>query len=596
MKIRMAIIISLVAIIGYAGGSAAKNDPFSPAKDLPRGALVYVQFADLPALIKRWKESPVSAKYLESRSFHDLANRHLGLKLASRWQEFSKASGFPLDLETVAGFADGRASIAIYDIGKLDLVFIAPVSDELFAATQLVQNRTRFEEEDRGHGLTAYRVAVEADRGRQKQEILFTHVKGRLIVATSEKLLARTIANVVGRSSKDRLSDEPAFSRLSERITPHLATLWVDQAALNKDYYFKRYWLMKDVTKLNNVRAGIFDLSIEDEKVSESREFLLATPEQPKTVSVADGRELLSHVPDDAALYQMSAANNANVDDAVKLVVGIPAHSTKASERTTIDSFFRDNSEYYIDEGRFGNLDSDFDQNIDDEPDDSPEIRNAIKAFNIAPIMAPTRPSALLLISQPKMLAKPLVAEFNYAAVLRLGNPAAFDRNAFESAIRDGLMERVMIPKAAKIPGWTTQSDSHFEFRELSLPMLDGKISYAVVEGVLYLANNRDLLEEIQQAKNSRSGENIDKAFSDWQVLDVNQSREQFDQLFDRLQRSNSDDFFTGNIDSLIATVPEAERVETKRFTSNIFTHEDVTIHLIGTHSSDLSKDTSGAN
>lgn len=592
----MAVVISMVAMIGYASGSAAKNDPFSPAKDLPRGALVYVQISDLPALIKRWKESPVSSKYLDSLNFRDLANRHLGLKLASRWQEFSDAAGFPFDLETVAGFADGRASIAIYDIGKLDLVFIAPVSDELFAVTKLAQNRSRFEEEDLGDDITAFRVAVEADRGRQKQEILFTHLRGRLIVATSEKLLAKTIANVIGRSSKDRLSDEPTFSRLSDRVTPHLATVWVDQAGLNDDYYFKRYWLMKDTAKLKNVRAGIFDLSIDDGKVTESREFLLDTPEQPQSVSIADGRELLSHVPGDTALFQMNSANNANVDDAIKVVLEIPANVAKASERTTTHSFFRDDSVYYLDEGRFWSLGSDFDQNIDDQPDDSDEIVDEVAAFQIAPTLAAARPTALLLISQPKMQAKPLFAEFNYAAVFRLGAAAAFDRAAFESAIRESLLQRVVIPEAAKMPEWTTKSENRSAFRELSLAMLDRTLSYVVVGDILILGNSNELIEEIQQAKNSGSDENLDKAFCDWRVLDVNQSREQFDQLFDQLQESNSDDFFAGNIESLIAAVPEAERVEIKRYTSSIFTHEDVTIYLLGYHSSDLSEDTSGTN
>ncbi|HEV8593762.1 MAG TPA: hypothetical protein VGQ55_16775, partial [Pyrinomonadaceae bacterium] len=246
MKIRSLIVIALLlAMIAYAGKSAAKTDPFSPAKDMPRGALVYAQFSDLPSLIKRWNDSQLKAKYLDSENFHDLTNRHLGLKLASRWQEFSDAAGFPIDLGALSGFADGRASVAIYDIGKLDMVFVAPISDELFAATQLMQNSSRFEEEDLGNDITAYRVAVDADRGRQKQPILFTHLKGRLIVATSEKLLARTIANISGRASKDRLYDEPGFSLLSAKVTPHLTTVWIDQAALNDDYYFKRYWLMK---------------------------------------------------------------------------------------------------------------------------------------------------------------------------------------------------------------------------------------------------------------------------------------------------------------------------------------------------------------
>lgn len=38
--------------------------------------------------------------------------------------------------------------------------------------------------------------------------------------------------------------------------------------------------------------------------------------------------------------------------------------------------------------------------------------------------------------------------------------------------------------------------------------------------------------------------------------------------------------FFTGNIGSLIATVPEATRIELKRSSAALFTHEDVIMYL----------------
>ncbi len=581
MKSRIFIIISLVAAIAYAGKSTATIDSFSPAKDLPRGALVYAQFSDLPALIRRWDESQLKAKYLNSQNFLDLTNRHLGLKLASRWQEFSDASGFPLELGTVAAFADGPASIAIYDIGKLDLVFIAPVSDELFAATQLMQNSSRFEQEDLSNEITVYHVAVEADRGRQKQQILFTHLKGRLIVATSEKLLAGTIANISGRSSKDRLSDEPGFRQLSQRVTPHLATVWVDQAALNDDYYFKRYWLMNDPAKLKNVRAGMFDLSINDENVNESREFLLSKPELPSAVSVADGRELLSHVPGDASLFRISAASGENVNDAIKIILEVPDRAATASGRTTHHSYFRDDSDYYLYESRFRDLGSEFDQNINDNPDDVDEIKNEKIALDISPILAAARPAALVSIFQPMMMPKPLFAEFNYAAVVRLRSPGSFDRQAFESAIEKCLVERVMIPQAAKAPSWTTQNTNGIAFREFAFPMLDRKFSYSVTGNELFMANNSEFLRKVCETKISTPAKKLDQAFIDWQMIDLKQSKEQFALLFSHLEDGNAPgDFFTGNIGSLIAAVPEGTRVEIKRSASNLFTHEDVTMHL----------------
>ena len=53
--------------------------------------------------------------------------RHLANKLFARWEEFNEAAGFPIDLDAFSTVADNRAAIAVYDIGKLDLMLIAPM-------------------------------------------------------------------------------------------------------------------------------------------------------------------------------------------------------------------------------------------------------------------------------------------------------------------------------------------------------------------------------------------------------------------------------------------------------------------------------------
>ena len=101
-----------------------------------------MQFENLPAFIKMWNQSAFKQKYLQSQNFDDLSKRHLGMKIASRWQEFSDAAGFPIDLDVMSTLADKRAAVAVYDIGKMDLVFIAPMRSELFEATTLMKTST----------------------------------------------------------------------------------------------------------------------------------------------------------------------------------------------------------------------------------------------------------------------------------------------------------------------------------------------------------------------------------------------------------------------------------------------------------------------
>ncbi len=145
MKKRIFIFGITVFAISLVVYTQLKREAFAPAEDFPRGALLYVQIEDLPAFIRLWNESEIKQNYLESENFAEFSNRHLGRKLASRWKEFNEAAGFDLDLETVSAFSQNRAAIALYDVGKLEFVFIAPVSDEIFTATKLFQNKEKFE-------------------------------------------------------------------------------------------------------------------------------------------------------------------------------------------------------------------------------------------------------------------------------------------------------------------------------------------------------------------------------------------------------------------------------------------------------------------
>src|SRR5262245_30848053 len=213
-----------IAINALSAGRAAMG--FEMANDFPRGAVVYAQFKDLPAAIKQWDESALKERYLKSVNYQKMWGRHLANKLFSRWEEFNAATGFSLNLSAFSAIADNRAAIAVYDIGRLDLVVIAPLSDAKFAATQFFQSKDNFEESEAPGGAIYYISDVEADNGRQKQQIGFAQLKGRFVLATSEKLLLRAIANIGGQAKKDRMTDEPSFQTLSKTTTPHFMTVW----------------------------------------------------------------------------------------------------------------------------------------------------------------------------------------------------------------------------------------------------------------------------------------------------------------------------------------------------------------------------------
>lgn len=580
MKWRILIVSVLLGAIAAAGISGRKTDGFSSADDFPRDALVYVQVADVPALIKLLRESDAAAKYLKSRNFEEFKNRHLGLKLASRWQEFNDGAGFSFDFDTISGFAQNRAALAIYDIGKLEFVFIAPVSDEIFAATMLMQNSARFNTEEIDGLPTIYRIAVDADRGRQKQELLFTNVKGRLIIATSERLLARTILNVTGRSNKDRLSDDPTFRRLSNAIEPHEAAIWLNQAALNNDYYFKRYWLMGNVTDLKNLRAVISDLSFEEGKIVEHREFLLKERPNVEMISSTDAAKALSKVPENIPFVRLRGATPSVVADAINVTIG---GSQSDAQKLKKPKIYRFSGDFGYDSGYddYTYLGSKFDETIDEDPDDETNSRMLVTIDSPSRLFDSASPQNVLTLVRPEILTDPLFVEFRRGAVFRMGSPSSFDEDRFESAIGERLKKQVTVTAANIKLKWETKMDGEIKWRELEFPALGRSVCYLVRKNELFITNDRKFLSEMVNAKSMVTEAWPRSGLTEYTVLLAPETKDVYDKLFRKLAGGNTpDDFFTGNIKSLIESASGIKKIEFERNYSQDLAHEKIIFYL----------------
>src|SRR5437868_5860721 len=100
--VALALVVCL-GLLAYARAVREGRGPYALAADLPRGALVYAQCADLPALVKRWDESTLKQQLVASTSFQQFAQHHLALKLAERWSEYNDAFGFTLHAAALAG-------------------------------------------------------------------------------------------------------------------------------------------------------------------------------------------------------------------------------------------------------------------------------------------------------------------------------------------------------------------------------------------------------------------------------------------------------------------------------------------------------------
>ncbi len=587
---------------------------FEQAADFPRGALVYAQFKDLPGLLKQWNESESKDRYLASVNFQQLQSRHLAMKLLSRWEEFGSAAGFDIGLDAFSSLADNRAAIAVYDIGKLDLVLIAPMSQAKWEACRFFQGKDEFEEIELPDGTTYYLHDVEADRGRQKQHIAFAYVKGRFVLATSEKLLLRCIANISGQAKKDRLTDEPSFQELAKTVEPHFATVWVEQSKLNDDWYFRRYWLMSDIADLKNMRAGMFDLEMQQGQWIERREFLLRN-------NIAVGTALPNQallrveqmIPDDVPFVQFRAANHPA--EIAALVSGslFQAKARKRDGRKAnqnwqhySDSDFEISSseEDSFSDSRYSYLDYKFDSEINeaDETDGAGDSASRLTseqrfARTLQSALQAARPVVTAKVSRPRAIEGPLFAQFAQASVMSLQNASLLDRAMLERAIGELAATRLMITGASGRFAWKNRTLGGKEVREMDLPMLGRSVGYGLRGSELILSNNLELLEEMMTAKPSgQNGFTSTSPVHELTVIRLCERKQAFDQIFARLEEpmvkaywqqrrgeeasGPSQEFFSGEVASLLDVASPVSDVRIQRSYGNGRMREEVIARL----------------
>ncbi len=623
-------IIALVLIICAAlfvyARTRSNKDAFTLAEDFPRGALVYAQFRDLPELIKQWDQSRLKQKYLDSANYKQFQHRHLSLKLIERWEEFNNALGFPLDTTTISSAADAGAAIAIYDIGRLDFVFIAPMSEQKLAATKFFKSKEQFEETELPDGTTYYRHEFQADRGRQKQIFGLAAVKGHLILASNEQLLLRAIANINGKSHKDRLSDDPAFKTLSDIVNPHFATVWVDQAKLNDDYYFKHYWLMQNVAELKSIRAGMFDLELQDGQWIERRDFLTTGKPTRKSsqIAAAEIARMQSQIPDDVPFLKVeSLGDNPSltaslIDDAL-----LDGRSREQKQRSNSWSWasYGDNEFYSAcnedteEYDRYSYPGPEYDSMIDDphdarisrneEPGENP-LRYELErqfAARLQQAIGPARPFAAVVATSPHTITGPLFVEFRRVAILRLQAPASLNREILEEAISKAAQSRLTVAGPGVNLRWVGHNENAQSWRELELPMLGWHFCYALRDRELLLSNSPELLTSVLDAPNRTPVSSTQSAPSldNLTIIRLDQRKQAFDDIVGKLDaesikasqkarneaKESSDgpdrssaEFFSENLSSLLDVSSAVTKIEIKRSSSANRLHEEIAFSL----------------
>src|SRR4051794_2496390 len=182
-------------LMQVAGPSATNSKPL--AQIMPAGSLLYVQSNDFAALLKDWKSSPEKHTWLKSDNYEVFSRSKLFLRLKHDQAEFAKAAGFPPDMAMLDQVAGDASAFAVYDIGKLEFLYITRMPEAHAAESVLWKKRGDYQPRKGGNADYYVRVEPEAQR-----TVAFAVAGDYLLLATREDLLAQSLSLLNSSSGK----------------------------------------------------------------------------------------------------------------------------------------------------------------------------------------------------------------------------------------------------------------------------------------------------------------------------------------------------------------------------------------------------------
>jgi hypothetical protein len=464
------IVLLLVAtgtLLGVTGHLVSGQDGLALARLLPKGALAYVQARDLGKLLAQWRASSVHDRYYASDSFRAFRRSRLWAKLNERIREFEEGVGVTLTEDTVMQMAGKATAIALYDMGKLELVFVTELSAQQAAATPLLARKATFEARTTAAGQPYLVRELVTDGGRLRQGLCVATPPGKLVVTTSEALMQRTLDNLDGKGDDHVLASMGPTLAAAQGFTPHEVTLWTDLPRLRQQPYFGYYWVHgAKAPRLDEVEATLADLELTSEGLVERRWSLTSgravpaafTPQQQPAVA-----RLLNAAPFAAVETLPADAADLPARVAVDLLLP-PLRPVAASEPPRI-RVIEDTASGTARRGRYQRLDERFDRDVDD-PDAVSSRSPAGQAASARPVdPLESELASLFRSAQPDCLARlgetttegsaPFVT-FERALALHCGRP--FDTKAYEAALARAIARRYFVAGTTPPVTWEVTS------------------------------------------------------------------------------------------------------------------------------------------
>jgi hypothetical protein len=321
--LRIALVAALLLVVaGWAFFQVAPAPSRPLAEVVPAGPLLYLEAKDFSAIVRDWNASPEKEAWLKSDNFAVFARSHLLLRLTDARNEFAAAAGAPPDMALVNDVAGGESALALYDIGKLEFLYVTRLPSA--RAMENALWRARADYQPRSAAGSQYFVKVDP---ASRRTVAFAVSGDYLLLATREDLIAGALMLMAGKPGAAVNSERWYDQSIKAAGPAGDLRLVMNLDALIRTPHFRSYWIQNNTSDLRQYSAAVSDLHRSADEYREERVFLRAQQTAAtESEAGAPSREseeaavgaLLPFVPDSCGLYRAWAAPK--LDDAVALL------------------------------------------------------------------------------------------------------------------------------------------------------------------------------------------------------------------------------------------------------------------------------------
>jgi hypothetical protein len=330
-----AIVLAIVAAFWSFAQVPTPNRPL--AQWMPSGAVFYLESSDFATQLRDWNRSGVKAKWLASKNHEEFMTTRLVLKLKEVYAEFANAAGFDPDLDALETVAGTDSALAVYDIRRLDLVYISHLPSARLSENVLTRVRSGYQTR------TAAGQSYFARQGGSRTAA-FAIAGEYVIASTREDLLAAALELIQGNTTRASISQDSWYQDAlrampGDAAKPELR-LVMDFANAIKTPYFRSYWIQKNGDSLRQYYAFLAQLNRKADALEETR-VLLRSEAAPVLSHEAATMDLQRYAPDGVGLFRVwDAPSTGFAIDLIrqKLFAGAAASVTRRyAPQTSLD-------------------------------------------------------------------------------------------------------------------------------------------------------------------------------------------------------------------------------------------------------------------